>query len=219
MTDYQIECRKDAQRQARHCGSVNTCMVKHTTTGETVEKERKPNGAKALSVNANAAGKEIQAKAKRTRKQPYKRTEKLTEEVWARLAAGYSLIEICEDPKMPARQTLNQWMARDPEFEKFIDEAYKWKARYFGEAIENIASGGSLSTGDIRRDELKVKALMWLAGKYNRKLFGDSQQIEVTDTRPVIHLPAAFGAFGSVIDVPTTPVEDKVRDSAPNTPG
>ena len=182
-------------------------------------KTPKPNGAKALSVNAMTASKEIQAKAKRTRKQPYKRTEKLTEEIWARLAAGYSLIEICEDPKMPGRGTISKWMAADPEFEKFIDDAYKWKARYFGEAIENIASGGSLSTGDIRHDELKVKALMWLAGKYNRKVFGDSQQIEVTDTRPVINLPAQFAGFGlPVIDVPHSPVDHECRDDAPNTP-
>ncbi|KAA9018269.1 hypothetical protein F4U96_09160 [Sphingobium limneticum] len=182
-------------------------------------KEPKPNGAIALSVNAKAAGKDMQVKAKRKRKQPYRRTEKLTEEIWARLAAGYSLIEICEDEKMPARVTLNKWMAADPDFEKFIDDAYKWKARYFGEAIENVASGGSLSTGDIRRDELKVKALMWLAGKYNRKVFGDAVQHEVTDTRPVINLPAQFAGFGlPVIDVPHSPVDQSEQVQLPNTP-
>lgn len=171
--------------------------------------EVKPNGAKALSVNASAASKEIVKATKRTRKQPYKRTEKLVNDLWSRLACGESLIDICKDPKMPARQTITRWMAADPELEKLIDDAYKWKARYFGEAILDVAEGGSLSTNDIRRDELKVKALMWLAGKYNRKVFGDSQQIEVTDTRPVIHLPQAFAAYGNVIDVPVLPVEDK----------
>tara|TARA_R110000787_G_scaffold71232_2_gene158543 strand:+ start:21191 stop:21574 length:384 start_codon:yes stop_codon:yes gene_type:complete len=123
------------------------------------------------------------------------------------------MIDICRDPKMPARQTIMKWMAEDDELEQMIDDAYKWKARYFGEAILDVAEGGSFSTGDIRRDELKVKALMWLAGKYNRKVFGDSQQIEVTDTRPVINLPAQFQGFGlPVIEGEISDVEPEGKD-------
>ncbi|WP_235210015.1 hypothetical protein, partial [Sphingobium sp. Ant17] len=61
--------------------------------------------------------------------------------------------------------------------------------------------------------KLKVKALMWLAGKYNRKVFGDSQQIEVTDTRPVINLPAQFQGFGlPVIEGEISDVEPEGKD-------
>jgi hypothetical protein len=135
------------------------------------------------------------------------------------LACGESMIDICRDPKMPARQTIMKWMAEDDELEKMIDDAYKWKARYFGEAILDVAEGGSLSTGDIRRDELKVKALMWLAGKYNRKVFGDSQQIEVTDTRPVINLPAQFAGFGlPIIEGEISVNEAPETIQLPNTP-
>lgn len=155
-------------------------------------REPKPNGAVALSAGAGTASKQIVKQSKRTRKQPYKRTEKLTSEFLVRLACGESMIEICADPKMPARQTIMQWAKDDPEFEKLMDDAYKWKGRYLGEAILSVAEGGQMSTGDIRRDELKVKALMWLAGKYNRKLFGDAVQHEITDTRPVINLPPHF---------------------------
>tara|TARA_R110002072_G_scaffold171055_1_gene324772 strand:+ start:536 stop:1087 length:552 start_codon:yes stop_codon:yes gene_type:complete len=167
----------------------------------------------ALSVRSSEASGEIVKASKRTRKQPYKRTEKLIDTLWSRLACGESMIDICRDPKMPARQTIMKWMAEDDELEQMIDDAYKWKARYFGEAILDVAEGGSFSTGDIRRDELKVKALMWLAGKYNRKVFGDSQQIEVTDTRPVINLPAQFQGFGlPVIEGEISDVEPEGKD-------
>lgn len=173
-------------------------------------KTPKPNGAIALAVNSDKATQEIVKQSKRKRKQPYKRTDKLVDEFLVRLACGESMIDICADPKMPARQTIMKWSNDDPELEKLMDEAYKWKGRYLGEAILSVAEGGTMSTGDIRRDELKVKALMWLAGKYNRKLFGDSMQHEVTDTRPVINLPMQFGAWaGSVVDGQLTDQSNK----------
>ena len=163
-----------------------------------------------MSKASSKAGREIVAASKRTRKQPYKRTEKLVDQFLARLACGESMIDICQDPKMPSRQTIMRWMMTDPELEAMVDDAYKWKARYFGEAILNVAEGGCLSTTDIRRDELKVKALMWLAGKYNRRVFGDKQEVEITDTRPAINLPSMFGVLAQpVIDVtPEDPDSD-----------
>lgn len=169
-------------------------------------KVAKPNGAVALSKSAGEASGAMVKASKRTRKQPYRRTEKLTDQILSRLACGESLLTICLDPKMPARQTVMKWMIADAEFEAMVDDAYKWKARYFGETILDVADGGSLSTGDIRRDELKIKALMWLAAKYDRKKFGDAMQHEVTDMTPTINLPIGFGGFGraaqpQVIDV------------------
>lgn len=175
-------------------------------------KTTKPNGAIALAANSEKATQDIVKQSRRKRKQPYKRTDKLVDEFLVRLACGESMVDICSDPKMPARQTIMQWSKDDPELEKLMDDAYKWKGRYLGEAILSVAEGGSMSTGDIRRDELKVKALMWLAGKYNRKLFGDAIQHEVTDTRPVINLPGGFFAWGNqdaaVIDGQVTDQSD-----------
>lgn len=180
-----------------------------------------------LGKRSKEASGEIVKASKRTRKQPYKRTVKLIDAIWSRLACGESLLDICKDPKMPARQTIMRWMAEDKDLEMMIDDAYKWKARYYGEAILDVAEGGSLSTNDIRRDELKVKALMWLAGKYNRKVFGDATQVEVTDSRPVIHLPAGFAAYAidaeivPAVDanaIPAMPVEHPEPVQLPNTP-
>ena len=57
--------------------------------------------------------------------------------------------------------------------------------------------------------KLKAKILIWLAEKYNRKLFGQSTQIEVTDTRPVIYLPAQFQWFGLPV------IEGEISDVEP----
>ncbi|WP_188064116.1 hypothetical protein [Sphingobium sp. KCTC 72723] len=161
-------------------------------------KVAKPNGAVALSKNAGEASGAMVKASKRTRKQPYRRTEKLENAILSRLACGESLIAICQDPKMPARQTVMTWMTLDPEFEAMMDDAYKWKARYFGEAILDVAEGGTLSTGDIRRDELKIKALMWLAGKYNRRLFGDAVEVAHKHEGLQINMPAEWMA-GEII--------------------
>ena len=131
---------------------------------------------------------------RRKRVQPYKRTEKIEQALWERIACGESLRKICSDPKMPAKSTVSQWMAADPEFEAYINQAYLYQGREIADMLMELADGTDQSLS-IEERKLKAKIYIWLAEKYNRKLFGQSQQIELTDTRPVTNLPAEFAAL------------------------
>lgn len=156
---------------------------------------------------------------KRTRRKPYKRTEKVEQTIWERICCGESLQDVCNDPKMPAYSTIAKWMAADSTFEAYINQAYLYQGRQIADVLRDLANGKDQSLS-IEERKLKAKILIWLAEKYNRKLFGQSTQIEVTDTRPVINLPAQFAGFG----LPVIEGEISVNEQAepiqlPNTPG
>ena len=152
---------------------------------------------------------ELVQKTKRRRVQPYKRTEKIEQKLWERICCGESLQDICSDPKMPAYSTVAKWMAADSTFESYINQAYMYQGRKMADVLKALADGKDQSLS-IEERKLQAKIYMWMMAKYHRKLFGDSMQHEVTDTRPVINLPMQFGAWaGSVVDGQLTDQSDK----------
>jgi len=156
-----------------------------------------------IAEQASALQSEMVRASKRKRVQPYKRTEKIEQALWERIACGESLRKICSDPKMPAKSTVSKWMASDPDFEAYINQAYLYQGREIADMLMELADGVDTSL-TIEERKLKAKIYIWLAEKYNRKLFGQSTQVELTDTRPVINLPPEFAALAiaqpSIID-------------------
>lgn len=145
------------------------------------------------SKDAAEANAEIVATTKRKRGQPTKRSDAVTQELWARLASGERLIDICADPHMPARITLKTWEAEDPALREYLNTARQDKAEYLAEAMEAMADGDPrFSTGNVERDKLKFQVFKWLASKYHRTYFGDNIQLDVKSEAIVINLPPEF---------------------------
>lgn len=153
---------------------------------------------------------EIVARTKRKRTQPYKRTEKMEQKLWERICCGESLQDICSDPKMPAYSTVAKWMSVDSEFESYINQAYLYQGRQIVDVLKALADGKDTALS-VEERKLKAKIYIWLAEKYNRKLFGQNIQHEVTDTRPVINLPMQFGGFGQSIDAEIVDQTDRTE--------
>lgn len=142
------------------------------------------------------------AKTRRKRKQPYKRTEKIEQALWTRICCGESLNDICKATDMPAYSTVAKWMAEDPEFERYLDQAYLYQGRQFADILKALADGSD-SGMTVEERKLKAKIYIWLAEKYNRKLFGQQVQLDVKSEGPAINLPSEFGGGvlqGQIID-------------------
>ena len=148
--------------------------------------------AAQTAENAQTTRNELVTQA-RGRGQPTIRNEEVEMEILTRLSAGSSLLQITNDPTMPARTTVNRWMMEDTQFLAKVMNAYQFNALYMAEAIMDVVDGGAMSTGNIERDKLKVSAIKWLAAKYNRTVFGEHVKVDQTTETIHIHLGKEFG--------------------------
>ncbi|HKY53344.1 MAG TPA: hypothetical protein VJM08_03520 [Anaerolineales bacterium] len=121
--------------------------------------------------------------------QPYILTPELIDAICDRIMAGESLTQVCYDPEMPARSTVQRWLKENPSVKTLIDEAYEYWADVIDDINEDILRGGIMSTGNIVRDVELVKHNRWRQSKRNRKQYGDKVELNHTSDQIVINLP------------------------------
>lgn len=135
-------------------------------------------------------------------------TQKVADEICARLMDGQSLRGICADEDMPGQRTVYQWLmaneafaqqyarAREVQADTLVDEILGIAdTPVIGQKTVSKATGVEISEGDmIEHRRLQVDARKWLAGKlapkkYSEKLLnvhtgedGGPVQIEHTTT-------------------------------------
>ena len=119
---------------------------------------------------------------KQSNKPPF--SKNTWEEILNRLAAGEYLIRICEEPNMPDYGYLLRYIHGN---EKYTDEYYT--AREAGglhhmDMELKYAHGGETNgvPNDVQRDQLICRAHRNAASIFNRKRFGEKQQIDVNHT-------------------------------------
>lgn len=93
-----------------------------------------------------------------------------------RIADGESLRQICEEPGMPNRSTVRQWLAVHPEFHAQYARAREEQ----GDAYAERAIHEALTASDAQMGRLRMDALKWAAGKLAPKRYGDKVQQEVS---------------------------------------
>ncbi|RYF45691.1 MAG: hypothetical protein EOO38_15565, partial [Cytophagaceae bacterium] len=86
------------------------------------------------------------------------RTPQLEEEVFDRLMMGETLAWIMLDQHMPAISTWYSWAYADPELARKYEWALAMGQRTRKDFNHDVAEGGALSSGDVRRDALIVQA-------------------------------------------------------------
>jgi hypothetical protein len=114
------------------------------------------------------------------RGRPTKLTKKLAREICARLEAGESLLQICADPEMPNRSTVNRWLANDKEFRDNYAQARDASNDDEFDRMQELDL--MLLDGRIKSDAHRslIDSMKWRIAKRNPKKYGDKVNHEVT---------------------------------------
>ncbi len=90
------------------------------------------------------------------------------------IAAGKSLKSILDnDPSMPSRETVYEWLHDDAAFSDNYTRAREAQADYFADEISHIADTES----DPNKARVRIDARKWAAGKLKPKVYGDKLDI------------------------------------------
>ena len=131
---------------------------------------------------------------------PSSYSERTAFAICSRLAAGESLVSICDDKHLPHAATVYRWLdvneafrdrytrARESQADALFVEILKisddgrndWMARE-GDG----GSGWALNGEHVQRSRLRIDARKWMAGKLRPKKYGDKQEIELT-VQPIV---------------------------------
>lgn len=75
-----------------------------------------------------------------------------------------------------------RWMNKDSDRVKIYKESKEIRAEVWTGRLLDHATGDTLETNEVARDTLAVNAYKWLIGAHNRREYGDTKQIEVTQS-------------------------------------
>lgn len=103
-------------------------------------------------------------------------TPEIGDQLCQRIADGENVLDVCNDPGMPAWSTLCGWRVRNPDFAA----AYARARVASAEALEMAALRKSMEATDkdtAAAARVQVDALKWAAAKRNPRIYGD--RIEV----------------------------------------
>ena len=100
---------------------------------------------------------------------PSSYTQATADAICERLMDGDSLIEICEDPAMPGKRTVFQWLAARPDFAHQYACAREVQAHVQAERAVQEATQAK----DAQLGRLAYDARRWHASKLLPKVYGD----------------------------------------------
>lgn len=123
-------------------------------------------------------------------------TQKLADEICARLAEGESMRTVCLSDKMPALSSVFKWLREDEKFseqyarakqestdalaEEILDisdeSSNDWMEIHHGNDDENVS--WKVNNEAVQRSKLRVDTRKWLMSKMKPKKYGD--KIDVT---------------------------------------
>lgn len=119
------------------------------------------------------------------------------EEIFERIAVGESLREICRDPKMPDRATINKKLAVDPVLYAQYTKAKELCGEYEFDEIKDIIDAEPLyyldekgnrkiDNGWVQLQRLRADKRQWRASKLHARKYGDSTTLKGDAENPLI---------------------------------
>ena len=116
--------------------------------------------------------------AKRGRPSTY--TPEIAAEICERLAAGESLLHICEDDHLPAESTIRSWEVQDkpPGFAAEYSRARDLGMDALGEIALKDATR-EMMPEEVPAAQLAWRARTWHMGKMRPKRYGERQAVEL----------------------------------------
>lgn len=106
---------------------------------------------------------------------PSTRTQAVVDEIMKRLAHGEPLARICDDAHMPDFATVWRWEQADEEFRNLSTRARDVGTHFIADDCLRIADDASIDPADKR---IRVDTRLRLIGKWNRRIYGERQQVE-----------------------------------------
>lgn len=124
---------------------------------------------------------------------PFKWTPEIEDEIFARIAKGEAIRNICTDEWLPAWSTVNKRLASDSEFASRYARAREDQAdRLFEECLDiadsqegDVIIRDGIETANydfIARAKLRIDTRKWMAGKLRPKVYGD--KLDMTHANP-----------------------------------
>src|SRR5437762_3081092 len=126
------------------------------------------------------------------RRETFKRSKELAEEICRRIVEGETVTTICQDKKMPSKQSVYNWLNDDPEFRRRYNESRMLFYEHMADEILDISDDDS---GDfkkvkrrdgteefvpdwelVNRSRLKVDTRKWILARVLRKKYGDQDE-------------------------------------------
>lgn len=126
---------------------------------------------------------------------PSSYTTAIGQSICERIAAGQSIISICDLDGMPTYNTVIHWRRDHPEFLQAIDQARLDQADTLAEKVIDVVEAeeardefGKVDAGMVAHNRLKVDVYKWRASKLKPKVYGDKVQQEHSgpDGGPII---------------------------------
>lgn len=126
---------------------------------------------------------------------PYSR--EVMDRIYARMAGGESIKDICDSADMPNARTVREWIvkypdegpqyarARDLQAEAMADEILKISDDSTGDTYTVIENGREVTKVDqenINRSRLRVDSRKWLLSKMSPRKYGDRVEVEHSGT-------------------------------------
>lgn len=88
-----------------------------------------------------------------------------------------SLAHICQDEGIPARQTVDGWILRDPHFAAECARSIQIRAQHVVERMEEIEEQTLAGTVDLGAARVVLSSMQWRASKMDKARFGDHAAI------------------------------------------
>lgn len=129
--------------------------------------------------------------------------------VLERICEGYTLTKAVKElPVEVDSGAFYRWLRKDPEKYALYKEAKEIRTEEWAGRIIDHATAMD-SEEDVSRSKLIIDTYKWLMGADNRKVYGDTKQIEVTST---ISITAALQqAQGRIVDAEYEVLDEPTR--------
>ena len=111
---------------------------------------------------------------------PTRYTPERAKALCRRLAAGESLLNICKDPKQPARATVYKWIHAQPEFVDTYALAREMYADYVFDGLLEICDNPKLASQDVQKAKLQIDTRKWCLARISPKKYSEKAMLEVT---------------------------------------
>ena len=124
---------------------------------------------------------------KRARGRPSVRTDEIIKELLFRIMCGESVRSICDDPEMPNRSTIYDWLAEDETFSDQYARAHEVAADQAFEEIVEIARMTPPDRGFVAQSKLLIETIQWTVARKVPKKYGDKVDLNINGqiSRPI----------------------------------
>ena len=124
---------------------------------------------------------------KRLGGRPSIRTDEIIKELLFRIMCGESVRSICDDPEMPNRSTIYDWLAEDEGFSDQYARAHEVAADQAFEEIVEIARMTPPERGFVAQSKLLIETIQWTVARKVPKKYGDKVDLNINGqiSRPI----------------------------------